>query len=148
MDDNHKPLIRLWATEDIGLIILWKTGVLIANQTCGHTCLQPEEEGVYIPLHRDLETHGPLSYTDRLEDLFENLHGVGIDNTLADKIDDLLTHFQFGILNFLRVDRSRLGDSHEAWVYVDVADSQPERMTSTIYGFGVCKGVLTWVNSD
>lgn len=43
-----------------------------------------------------------------------------------------------------RVDRSRLNDSHEAWVYVDLDGAA----TDLLRGFGRSKAVLTWPNSD
>jgi hypothetical protein len=47
------------------------------------------------------------------------------------------------------VDRARLEDSHEAWVYVDFKNTVPYGYGGVeISGFGVCKGIVTWEDSD
>jgi hypothetical protein len=48
-----KPIIYLYNTESPGLIILYKTGVLISTQTGGYNCYTSYEEGIYVPLGRD-----------------------------------------------------------------------------------------------
>jgi len=52
---------------------------------------------------------------------------------------------------FVTVDRARLSESQEAWVFVLVdspAEGEPESSDIPLYGFGRTRGVLTWVNSD
>jgi hypothetical protein len=41
-----------------------------------------------------------------------------------------------------------LKESQEAWVYVNVADLSDGLDGPPISGFDLCKGVLTWSNSD
>ena len=66
----------------------------------------------------------------------------GIDENRASEIDALLHRYGFG--KGITVDRSRLQESEEAWVYVNV-----EPLEYGLYeGFGSCKGVLVWSNSD
>jgi hypothetical protein len=57
----------------------------------------------------------------------------------------------------IRVDRERLEESWEAWIYVVVVESLaralPDRETGdallpNIRGLGTARGVLTWPNSD
>ncbi len=48
----------------------------------------------------------------------------------------------------VKVDRNRLTDSHEAWVYVDYRNPKAVDWNSGITGFGQCQAVLTWENSD
>ena len=67
-----------------------------------------------------------------------------IDEETANKIDEILALADESKL--FKVDHSRFSDSHEAWIYVDVLESADE--TSTLKGFGICKGILTWNNSD
>ena len=50
---NLKPTIRLYDAVGTGLIIPCPSGVMVSNQTGGTACLQPEIEGVYIPLRND-----------------------------------------------------------------------------------------------
>src|SRR5262245_43932351 len=130
-----KPLMRLWNMTGIGLIVKRSSGVLYTNQTGGYVCLQPMEEGVFVPLTQTLE--GRAIEPERL--LYEYFTGPkwrghcanGIDDETADFIDDVLS--KTVDTAFITVDRSRLKDSHEAWVHVDVA-SQPDEPPSTYDG--------------
>jgi hypothetical protein len=65
---------------------------------------------------------------------------------MADYIDGFLV--KDGYTRFLRVDRSRLEESHEAWIYVDVLAEEGDRRLALISGFSATKGILTWPNSD
>jgi hypothetical protein len=66
----------------------------------------------------------------------------GISNELAAGVDDILKRFY--TTECLSVDRSRLGESEEAWVYV--------RINPLKFRLGVSvsseAGVLVWPNSD
>jgi Family of unknown function (DUF6210) len=149
------PIITLWGAQNIGLILLYPSGVRYENQAGGYMCLHPSEEGVYAPLyvHR-------IDQEAMLEDHFfrsPKWGGCcfdGIDHEDADVIDHIL-----GLARetrHIKVDRSRLRDSCEAWIYVNVvtqADGNEQNYTSDIppypaAGFGECNGVLTWRNSD
>lgn len=46
----------------------------------------------------------------------------------------------------MKVDRSNLEQSFEAWIYVEVEDLNDP--IAIINGFGRTKGILTWANSD
>lgn len=86
-----------------------------------------------------------------LEDFFTGPKWVGgcsngIDHETADFIDQLFTTTPH--LERLRVDRTQLSQSHEAWIYVDVLAITEDVYLQTILGFGPRKGVLTWPNSD
>ncbi len=132
-----KPTIRLSQTDSLGLIILMKTGVLVSNQTGGYSCLQSEAEGVYVPLGKDAR---------ELEEFFSDVNYVGLDEKMADHIDGILV--RDAITRFLRVDRSRLEESHEAWVFVDMLAVDGDPGAPLISGFSATKGILTWPNSD
>lgn len=60
----------------------------------------------------------------------------------ADQVDAILTRYNFseGIL----VDRAKLEESHEAWVYVTLTPGK----WRVYQGPPGKEGVLTWVNSD
>ena len=60
----------------------------------------------------------------------------------ADAIDALLGKSR--LTSFVSVDRSRLHDSTEAWVYVHLEGGEEGPLT----GFEGSSGVLTWPNSD
>ena len=136
-----KPIIRVWQTDSLGLIIFKNTGVRISNQTGGYACNQPEVEGIYIPLRTQAQD---------IEEFFvSKLAGDGsfpLNESVADFIDEYLQ--RDGNTCFLRVDRTRLTESHEAWVYVDITPPKGDNRSSLIEGFGNSKGVITWPNSD
>ncbi len=136
----EKPVILLYELFGVGLIIPWPSGVIYQGQVGGHYCLPFREEGVFVPLE-----------TERFEQASE-LHkyftgpkwggwcGEGIDEETAAFIDRTLAPLRFD--EFIRVDRSRLQESVEAWVYVDVP-KEPY-----LSGLTPCKAILTWQNSD
>src|SRR5450432_573107 len=44
------PVIRLDGLQGLGLVVQCSSGVLYTNQAGGHSCMQPLEEGVLVPL--------------------------------------------------------------------------------------------------
>lgn len=147
-----KPLIQLFNLEGLGLIILNNTGINISNQTGGYSCSHPEEEGIFLPL-------GNMpNLVDKLTILFTGPKWRGsccngIDNETADLIDSLLSNTEDNFYitddtSFIKVDRDRLQDSQEAWIYVDISEPVTDSRLKLTSGFGQTKGVLTWPNSD
>jgi len=136
-----KPRILLYNLWQTGLIILCQSGVVYQNQTCGYACIQRTAEGVLVPLlDIPLATKMCPLYVS-----FDNLDWdskSGISQTRAVEVDGLLS--QWSYTSRIRVDRSYLDDSAEAWVYVTVTPDD----TVEYSGFGECKGILTWPNSD
>lgn len=140
----NKPRIHVWETASLGLIILYPSGVLVSNQTGGSACLRPEAEGIYVPLRAE---------AIELEQYFtgEPWNGAccnGIDHAAANRIDDYLTSVDHGALAFLSVNRQRLHESHEAWIYVNIEETPPTSPLSLFTGFGKASGILTFPNSD
>ena len=150
-----QPLIELWEGVGLGLIIEWPSGILYSNQTGGTACLHPEVEGVFIPLRNDCERDGDrlLSPENELLEYFEGPkhRGTGairgLDTDDAELITSVLAKWQ---LHQLAVDRTRLGDSHEAWVYVVIEGELAGGDGLPLRGFPAhpLKGILTWSNSD
>lgn len=144
---DNKPRIMVWGLNQAGLIILGKSGVIYHNQTGGNNCMQRCEEGYLVPLadcylveESPVETYQcPIERSLRKMDWWP---GRGIDEERASQIDDLLR--SSGYTKGLSVDRQRMHESEEAWVYVNV---QPAELAE-YSGFGSCKGVLVWMNSD
>ena len=145
-DENSRRVILLWDLPDqIALIVSHPTGVIYENQVGGNVCWAARLEGALSPL--DVSIDG----TKRLQECPYPTGRGGISEAVADSVD--------GILNsepgarFLKVDRTRLGDCWEAWIYV-VVDSpgidQPRTGPNfgPARGFGTASGVLTWPNSD
>lgn len=143
-----RKIIRLWNMPfEVMLVIDERSGVFYQNQVGGNVCAQEELEGVLAPVELDAESVeliAHLPYVNR----------KGISDEIADAIDRVLAAVQTKRAikaDVVRVDRSRLQDSWEAWVYV-VVDS-PENITDDNFfdswlGFGTTRGVLTWPNSD
>lgn len=141
-----KPLVQLWCGQRLGLILLRSSGVYYSNQTGGYACLHPLVEGVFVPVHGD--------ESDMEKRLSEYFTGPKWNGWCCDGIDEETATFVDGVLaqchltKEIKVDRNRLRDSHEAWVYVDYANPTEADWRSEISGFGTCKAVLTWENSD
>lgn len=122
----------------------------------GTACLAPELEGAFLPLRNDCSSKD-RKFLSPEHELAEHFVGPkwrgtgaisGIDEADADVIDAIVKKYELN--NFLKVDRTRLSDSHEAWVYVEILGSEGDTQTSLCSGFEPYPrpGVLTWCNSD
>ena len=109
-EEIDMPIIDL-SIETFGLLFLWASGVLYTNQTGGYATLHPHEEGVYAPLQlrESVQTAITKHFTGRK---WRGWCFEGIDEETAQFLDGVFMQSDF--LPFLRVDRSRLQDSHEA----------------------------------
>jgi Family of unknown function (DUF6210) len=144
-------LVRLFDIEGVGMIINYPSGVVYSNQTGGTSCLQPELEGCWVPFRTIYPITGKNQPDKILTDHFcgpkwrGNGATSGIDNEEADIIDSLLEDCRFS--GVVKVDRSKLKDSHEAWVFLQILADDPEE---TFSGFNPYPraAVLTWPNSD
>jgi len=149
-----KPTIDLGESVGLGLIVALPTGVVYSNQTGGFSCLRPGLEGAFIPLRNDcLDTWELLGPGRALWEYFQGppYHGsgatAGLDEADADVIDALLARGPSS--TNLRVDRTRLRDSHEAWVWVVISgDDAGPAPVFTALGPYPRHGVLTWQNTD
>jgi len=101
-------------------------------------------EGVYVPLRMEAPEMQQYFAGHPWNGQCDN----GIDIQTADFIDTYLTRIDHGMLDFIRVDRERLKESHEAWINVIVQEPTTEAKMSLVSGFGQSLGVLTWQNSD
>ena len=144
---NDKPRIHL-SLNQAGVIILRETGVVYQNQTCGHSCAQRCAEGILVPLTAAcLITETPTElYQCPIEAGLKQIDWYRcysrLDTTCADEIDELLQ--STGFTKGISVDRTRLRESEEAWVYVKLKPME----YANYEGFGECDGVLVWANSD
>jgi hypothetical protein len=139
---NFCRRVSLYELEQLALIIMEESRVIYFNQAGGTYCLQPEAEGVLITFSADysLVERKPELLWERLTKVF----GIASSYTTedqAEEIDDLLSFYP--ITNNISIDRTRLKDSYEAWVYVNIQGD-----SGNLEGFGNCKGILTWPNSD
>jgi len=156
--DIEKPLVMLLGSEGLGIIVLWPSGVVYANQAGGDANRPCSDEGIYVPLERDVPLepakHGYVSLSERLTTYFYRSDAMGyggINNADADAIDAILANSY--TTRILSVDRNLLSESLESWVYVNVGNHparhpQPgladEQWNYWLYGLGAVRGVLTW----
>lgn len=133
--------VDLYGLNQCALIVHAQSGVIYQNQVCGTLCRQNEAEGVLVPFDIEVPLDSPhLALDIRFRTLL--LEVMGLTEELALSIDRILADNLY--TSFVSVDRTRLDESCEAWVYVDIREAE----FSTMRGFGACKGILTWPNSD
>jgi len=154
---SPSPIVHLYQSAGIGLIVPAPTGIRYSNQTAGTYCEHPVVEGFYVPLRNESEEgafDGPRSREFKSPEhaLVEYFCGRkyegtgathGIDDEDADAIEAILAGYFLD--EVLRVDRSRMAESTEAWIYVVVLKDD--------HVFDGCgpyprRAVLTWKNSD
>lgn len=129
-----RRIISLYDLGETALIILDPNGVTYTNQTGGNFCMQPEETGFLSPFG-DGEVLVP-----QLERI--TLNACYLTDEQATAVDRILASYPETRSG--RVDRSRLQESNEAWIYLLVSPDE----ASAISGFGDVQGVVTWPNSD
>ena len=153
MPEKGRITVSLFGHVGTGVIVAWPSGIFYTNQTCGHVCRQPELEGVFVPLGNDVDLEGRLLGPESL--LHEYFAGPahvgwgaehGLDEADAQVIESAL--HKNHLLRIVTVDRSRLRDSHEAWVYVLIGEPDSSFPMFTGMGPYPLGGILTWVNSD
>jgi hypothetical protein len=130
---------------EVMLILEHASGVIYENQVGGLLCWQANIEGVLAPVDLDpdaVEQIMNLPYEPRR----------GITAEVADAVDAVLAASPGG--RYMHVDRARLAESYEAWVFVvaDIPESSEHQLQGPYFGaprgFGRTTGVLTWPNSD
>jgi len=100
-----------------GLIILAETGVYYTNQVAGVACFHPVVEGYFVPFYLGYKNWRELRW--ELEMLGDSIGTwLGLTTEDADKLDSLFEKYEVP----LRVERSLLESSYEAWVYVRILD--------------------------
>lgn len=144
---DRRPLIQLYESAGLGLILLWPTGVLYSNQTGGTSCLHPQAEGAYLPLANALTVQEELLLAHFTGPKWRGACDRGIDEETAAEVERILGLSHVTRELGLRVDRTRLAQSHEAWVHVEIA-AQPETDLALLGSIPASQGILTWANSD
>ena len=123
-----KIRVLLYGLRGCGLIIPFPTGVVYQNQVAGMLCRHYWLEGVFVPVDWD-------DAADAMEDTFAG--GDSLSPEDADRIDAKLAPHN------ARVNRSKLGESCEAWVWLTL-----EKGVRLVDGLEPAEAVLTWPNSD
>jgi hypothetical protein len=123
---SSKPVISLYGLEGLGLVVPYPSGVLYTNQTGGTTCAHPVEEGVFVPLGSECRLE------EKLDRIFQHQFAARLTSADADALDAILhtpeEPFVVTPAFFLEVDRTRLDDSMEAWLYVTITACPDEHM--------------------
>lgn len=131
----------------LGLIILQPSGAFYELETGGYACYHALAEGVFVPIHRPPDDDQEMLLTAHFTGpKWEGWCDEGIDEATAEHVDHILSLSPE--TSYLKVDRTRLGDSREAWIYVNVSEPTDDPRVARISGFGKCKGVFVWGNSD
>jgi hypothetical protein len=131
----------------LGLIILQPSGAFYTLETGGYAVLHDLAEGVFVPLHKEIEEdQESLLIAHFTGPKWEGWCSEGIDEETAGHVDHILSLSPQ--TSFLKVDKTRLVDSHEAWIYVNVSEPTDNPIVAPISGFGECKGIFVWSNSD
>lgn len=133
------PVIQLYDIEQPALIVPFASGVIYTNQAGGQYCLQPKVEGVMVPLgsEGDLEA--------KLEAFFTTLRHR-LRESDADALDALFNppDGSYSPMFFLAVDRTKLEESMEAWLYVTITSCPEEHMVGFhSHGDGTYSNVTT-----
>lgn len=128
--------------QDLGLIIEMPSGQAYSNQCGGYACHHPELEGVYISL-------GPTPESFENHFVGENSKWKGhcydgIDDDTARFLETELKSQPLGRIDCVTVDRDRLRECEEGWVWVKITENSHPLLRP----YGGMSGVLTWQNSD
>ena len=138
-------MMRVDTSGVYGLILLHDGGLEYTNQTGGYACHHPIHIGSFLPFRQYFEEET----ADRLYEHFagkDSEYGGwcegGISETTADFLDKMFENIfiKNERLDFrsLKVDRSLLDHSEEAWVYTCLIDKDGQKMDA----------VFVWSNSD
>lgn len=141
--DANKAHIDLFNFNGVGIIVACPSGVMYSNQAGGYACRHPELEGAFLPLTADMADGRAVLDQHFFYGKWKGHCYRGIDEETAQFLDDFLASSQ--VSRGITVDRHRLAESMEAWVYVRLARHAAEEALS---GFDQAAGVLTWKNSD
>jgi hypothetical protein len=132
--------IELWNYDGIGFILLGSSGVIYSTQAGGFGCEHPEEEGWFFPVSDYL---GGTRATEKLAMEFRGSFGQILPGE-ADFLDDFF-RARYGNI---KVDRSRLEHSREAWVYVVAPSDAKEPIFKNVEGWKGRHAIFIWPNSD
>jgi hypothetical protein len=120
-----QPVISLYGLEGLALIVECPSGVLYTKQAGGTFCMHPIAEGVLVPLGSECRLQ------EKLAALFAR-QAIQLKPAHADALDIILRMpeepYVVTPTFFLEVDRGRLDESMEAWLYVTILACPEEHM--------------------
>lgn len=135
--------VTLHAFPDLGLIVKANTGIIYTSQTGGFANLDPEMEGFFVPLRTCFGFRELYAMRDLCPNGLDA--NEGMDSETADRLDWMLSRQG---LKCIRVDRSKLGESWEAWVHVTLSGELGHKVPLLQAPHEELGAVLTWLNSD
>ena len=146
----NSMIVRLYDHAGTALIIPHPTGIVYSNQAGGHACQQPELEGFLVPIANDVGLAPELDFRSPENELFKyfsriNTCGETLDENNAKMIETIMR--QLPLWGGLTVDRDRLDESVESWVFVTISATENTPLLVDGITYPV-SGVLTWTNSD
>lgn len=139
---SEPTTVLLYELNSLALIVPASTKVVYRNQTGGHASLQSEAEGYLVPFAGEVG--------DKCERLLSHFTGPKwggwcserIDEETADEIDSVLAEMPGR--DQITVDRTKLSQSCEAWVYVRIIGP----LLALVEHAAPSEAILTWPNSD
>lgn len=143
-------IVRLYEHAGTALVVPHPTGVVYSNQAGGHACLQPNIEGFLVPIANEVGLAPSHSFRSPENDLFKyfaTLHSCGAPISETDALEIEAIMHQLPLWGGLRVDRDRLKDSAEAWVFVTIEESEHRPILVDGIDYPI-HAILTWTNSD
>lgn len=148
---RHVISLDMFSGVDLGLIVPWPTGIIYSNQANGVGCDHPELEGAYIPFGSFPERETEPNHK-ALAEHFASLPGnreyfsLETADVTANFIDEFLVSTELPFA--ASVDRSRLNDSYEAWVWLTFGPPKTEHLGLYTSFEKLDSAVLVWPNSD
>ena len=133
-------VIKLWYAHGLFAIVHAKTGIVYQNQTGGVHLIQAQAEGILAPLNSYIAGDWNDTVDGRLSRLLNCV--IGLKKKDADAVDKILS--LSAETRCMKMDRSKLASSQEAWLHVRILKSATENLEQ----FGGSSAVLTWENSD
>jgi hypothetical protein len=126
------------------LIVPYRSGIVYENQTGGLSVYPESLEGVLVPLDDwDIDPEGDKSAFDRIAQI--TVDADSLTHYAADAIDAVLADSRYAMSRYqATVDRTRLQDSREAWLWLNITAEN----VGLTEGLKFDKAVLTWQNSD
>ena len=143
-------IVRLYDHVGTALVIPHPTGIVYSNQAGGHACLQPQAEGCLAPIANDGGLAPEYSFRGPENELFEYFASLGscgapLTETDAQQMEAIMRRPP--LWSGFSVDRDRLADSVEAWVFVIIEETDPSPVLVEGLKHPV-HAILTWTNSD
>jgi len=141
----NERAIKLWFCDGVLLILKMPSGIIYTNQVGATMCLHPEQEGVLVPCDNEIYA-GSERLLNRLNSILEGRWTDTITTEEADAVDRILAECPPEGHWRVKVDRSLLQESCEAWVHVIVEyyEALPKHFADSM----PLGGILTWRNSD